>query len=46
LSHRHPSAVPGAGQPITFTLSPDDPNVVGIKPHTADPNSVYVGYSS
>ena len=36
---------PEPGQPITFTLSPDDPNVVGILPHNIDdPTSVYIGY--
>jgi len=41
----HPP-LPPAGQPITFTLSPNDPNIVGIKPHTSsDPTGVYVGYT-
>ena len=30
----HPP-LPPAGQPITFTLSPNDPNVVGIMPHSS-----------
>jgi len=42
---QHPP-LPPDGQPITFTLSPNDPNVVGIMPHSStDPNSVYVGYT-
>ena len=41
----HPP-LPPDGQPITFTLSPNDPNVVGIMPHSpTDPNSVFVGYT-
>ena len=40
---RNPAA-PLPKQPFVFTLSPSDPSVVGIQPHTTTTTAIFVGY--